>query len=92
MNSAARDTTNHTQADPNELPSNSSIKRQRVFACALLLLFLCDVFKHAAIFATGPTILEYDARDYWERGERVANGDILQTQGAVNYRGPVYPW
>ena len=32
-----------------------------------------------------------DAKEYWERGVRVSEGDLMQLQNAVNYRGPLYP-
>ena len=62
------------------------------FRWILLLLFVTSCSKHVLTFATGPTLLEYDAVEYWERGGRVAQGDVLQVRDAVNYRGPLYPW
>ena len=66
------------------------VHRKR-FWLTLGFLFAISLLKHAATLATGPTTLEYDALDYWERGSFIAEGDWWQQQRAVNYRGPVYP-
>lgn len=55
-------------------------------------LLVATIAKHAATLATGPTLLEYDAIDYWERGTFISQGDWLQQERAVNYRGPLYPY
>lgn len=77
----------------NQFTSRSETTRtDRTFIGILLLLFSISCLKHFCTFATGPTLLEYDAVEYWERGGRVAEGDLLQVRDAVNYRGPLYPW
>jgi hypothetical protein len=63
----------------------------RYFWCLLIALFLTSGTKHVLTFATGPTVLKNDAHEYWSRGGRVAEGDWLQVDDAVNYRGPLYP-
>lgn len=60
--------------------------------CFLLILFSLGCAKHFATFCTGPTRIENDAVEYWERGGRVAQGDLLQVREAVNFRGPLYTW
>jgi hypothetical protein len=66
--------------------------RVHLFLVLICILFLVGCAKHFLTFMTGPTCLEFDAVEYWERGGRVARGDILQLQGAVQYRGPIYSW
>jgi len=63
----------------------------RYFWCLFAVLFLASGTKHVLTFCTGPTVLENDASGYWEWGGRVADGDWLQVEGAVNFRGPLYP-
>lgn len=66
--------------------------RVHLFSVLVCVLFFVGCIKHFLTFMTGPTCLEFDAVEYWERGGRVALGDILQLQGAVQYRGPIYSW
>jgi len=63
----------------------------RYFWPILAILFTLALAKHGLTFATGSPALEYDALDYWQRGVRIAEGDLFQYQQAVSYRGPVYP-
>jgi hypothetical protein len=63
----------------------------RAFWALMLVLFLVSATKHFLTFTTGPTALIYDASEYWERGERVAQGDWLQLADKVDYRTPLYP-
>jgi hypothetical protein len=63
----------------------------RLFWALMLALFLLSATKHFLTFTTGPTALIYDASEYWERGERAAQGDWLQLADKVDYRTPLYP-
>jgi hypothetical protein len=62
-----------------------------MFWVGMVLLFLAGYTKHVLTLSTGPTVLVNDAREYWTRGGRIADGDWLQREEAVNYRTPLYP-
>jgi hypothetical protein len=64
----------------------------KAFWILMAVLLLVDVTKHSCTFFLGPPVLENDASEYWERGGRVSRGDVWQVEGAVNYRGPLYPY
>lgn len=63
----------------------------RSFWVLMLCLFAVSATKHALTFATGPAAIVDDAREYWERGHLVRDGDWLQVGDDVDYRTPLYP-
>ncbi|QDT57226.1 hypothetical protein Pan44_52940 [Caulifigura coniformis] len=63
----------------------------RQFCIIMAGLVAISATKHALTFCTGPAVIVDDAREYWERGLLVRDGDWLQIDDEVDYRTPLYP-
>ncbi len=65
--------------------------RKKFYVAIAVLLFI-DLMRLLFTFSIGPTALCVDARQYWEMGARVNQGDWFLMTMPVDYRTPAYGW